>query len=673
MKNNFKIYLNNFQKNKLKYFVIICVLLVFAIFAYGIYKSSVIPASKSYHASFGNSSAEIAIGELVTSKVITQTFMSNEDIYGFSIKFGTYMRQNQGMLAISLLDIASNKIVYENRLQTSDLVDNQFHEFILDIPLLNTQVNQYKIIITTIGESSEGNAVTIWSSTGDNYVEGLCTINGINTNGDLCFLVYDSSNSFIVPVYWAITCMLLCVFVFVINMMFKKNWKLEHLFLVSILSIGFVYSLVMSPQSIPDEPAHFQTAYRYSNDFLFIGHETESGGLLQRSDDALVINQFSTNPNIQLYSSVYENFLGKIQNSSLIDSSGYNIKSAPYLYFPAATGITVARLLSLSPICLYYFGRYANFLFYSIATFYALKKIPFGKKILFVVALLPMAVHQSISYSYDAIVNALAFLYIGYCLYVAYSDKDIKGKDIITLCFLGALLAPAKAVYAPICLLVLLIPKERFSSLNIRGNKNIKCKIMILGSSILSSLIFNLPNFILNYLFPKSAALKYTGETLYTVSYFVSNPLRLLKIIYNTIIDQCSNYLQTMLGQNLGWLNVYVPSIIISAFLVILIISLFKEEFEKKYFTTKSRFLIIFILCSVLGLVFAGLLLGWTPNNSNIISGVQGRYFLPILPLALLLLRNESIVVKKDNTRFIVLMVWILQIFTLGYIFKSLI
>ena len=38
----------------------------------------------------------------------------------------------------------------------------------------------------------------------------------------------------------------------------------------------------------------------------------------------------------------------------------------------------------------------------------------------------------------------------------------------------------------------------------------------------------------------------------------------------------------------------------------------------------------------------------WTPFGNRVVEGVQGRYFLPFLPLVLLLFRGKGIVVHKN-------------------------
>ena len=49
------------------------------------------------------------------------------------------------------------------------------------------------------------------------------------------------------------------------------------------------------------------------------------------------------------------------------------------------------------------------------------------------------------------------------------------------------------------------------------------------------------------------------------------------------------------------------------------------------------------------------LCIGWTPAGSPFIQGVQGRYFISILPLVMLAVRNNTLVLKKDIDRYLVL------------------
>ena len=47
-------------------------------------------------------------------------------------------------------------------------------------------------------------------------------------------------------------------------------------------------------------------------------------------------------------------------------------------------------------------------------------------------------------------------------------------------------------------------------------------------------------------------------------------------------------------------------------------------------------------------LVLASMLLGWTPRELTYITGVQGRYFIPLLPLVLLVVFDKRLVINMD-------------------------
>ena len=64
-----------------------------------------------------------------------------------------------------------------------------------------------------------------------------------------------------------------------------------------------------------------------------------------------------------------------------------------------------------------------------------------------------------------------------------------------------------------------------------------------------------------------------------------------------------------------------------------------------------ERLWIAAVAILVMLLIAGAMLVSWTSRDSMIIEGVQGRYFLPVLPLFLLLIRNETVVLKRDISR----------------------
>lgn len=337
------------------------------------------------------------------------------------------------------------------------------------------------------------------------------------------------------------------------------------------------------------------------------------------------------------------------------------IKTAPYLYLPSSLGITLARILRLGTVPLFYLGRLFNFMFFIFMTYIAIKKIPFGKIILFVVSLYPITMQQAVSFSYDAVINGLAFCFIGYCLNVAYCEKMPTKKDLVMLCLVGVFLAPAKYIYVGICLLLLLIPKEKFQS---RKNKAIYLAVFAI-SAVALFLAFNLLN-IINRLAVQVSGIEDMPP--YSFDYILKNPLGTLKLIVNTICVKGDFYIAGAIGL-LGWFNITLPWVIILGYIILFIFSCWRMKDERQYISTSSKLLITFVIISVFILALLSMMLIWTPNTYPYIEGVQGRYFIPIIPLVGLLCRNSSIVLNKNIDRLIMFSCIILQTYSMLNIF----
>ena len=64
------------------------------------------------------------------------------------------------------------------------------------------------------------------------------------------------------------------------------------------------------------------------------------------------------------------------------------------------------------------------------------------------------------------------------------------------------------------------------------------------------------------------------------------------------------------------------------------------------------------------------MLLTWTPRDHISIEGVQGRYFLPFLPVLLLALKNRTVVLTKDKNRSILYLMCCLNGYALVRLFS---
>ena len=133
-----------------------------------------------------------------------------------------------------------------------------------------------------------------------------------------------------------------------------------------------------------------------------------------------------------------------------------------YTYIPSAVVLKICKWLKLPYTLSFYLGKLANLLTYIGVMFFAIKRAKVGKKLLFVLALLPTTIFLASQYSRDAIITAGIYFAISTFLncYCAGEKMDRKSLLIFVISILIASLS--KMIYAPMLLLLLIMPKERF-------------------------------------------------------------------------------------------------------------------------------------------------------------------------------------------------------------------
>lgn len=339
------------------------------------------------------------------------------------------------------------------------------------------------------------------------------------------------------------------------------------------------------------------------------------------------------------------------------------------LYLPAVLGMTLARLLHLGTVPMLLLGRWCSLLGFAILTYFAMKKLPFGKATLFLLAILPMNLQQCTSFSYDAVITGVSFLYICWCLSLSFGEKEVKPTDILGLGILGIILVYGKSgVYLPLALLAFLIPAKKFGGNRIRN-------LCMLGLFLLPVLCFLNQNTVaVNYIATTTEATATVGSSTtagYTIGYFLSQPLELVRMLANTLSDKTAFYLESLVGQKMGWVEIDISEVISMLFWLLLILSAFKTKEEPMYVRTGQKWWIVFVCAVCAGIILAGMLLTWTPRGYVSIEGVQGRYFIPFMPALMLVARNRRITWEGSAERGLMYAGFIGQILAVMYLIKA--
>lgn len=432
------------------------------------------------------------------------------------------------------------------------------------------------------------------------------------------------------------------------------------LFLASLTILGILFSGVFTPLSAPDEDFHFTASYSLSNFIMGKGYQSDDPLLMRRSD-AEFYNQFAQN--VDLSSNNYD-YLNR-EYSQLFDSSDSEVQvitgrshsvsqNLPQEKLASALGITLARLLNFGPAYLYLFGRLFNLAFYIVCVYIAFRITPIGRNIIAVISLFPMCLHLAASYSYDSFIIPMSILLTALCL------RSIKAEGLFTIkegsqiLFVAMLLAPCKVIYSMVALLALFIPQGRFRSR--KEELFIKLGCMMLVCMVLAG--GRLLDYCVNSASSGSAvnnSMDYRGDQsghFYTVSDVVNNPLRFVKMLYLSLDQFGFEYLQRMVGGSLGWFQEEIasPHIYVVALTVVMGMSVISSDDDGDVLSFAASLAGIAVFVIGLVLVMLTLLVSWVFNTEGLITGVQGRYFLPYLPWLLISIRTSRF--KFDGNLF---------------------
>lgn len=141
------------------------------------------------------------------------------------------------------------------------------------------------------------------------------------------------------------------------------------------------------------------------------------------------------------------------------------------------------------------------------------------------------------------------------------------------------------------------------------------------------------------------------GDSVWTFSfgYICRNLPATLKLLLRTLPEQGGLWLQGLLGTTLGEPIVYridVSWLLAVGLLLALLVSALPVQKAETLVTRRTRWGLGAMLVCVVLAVFAAAL-NWTPINYQTLFGMQGRYLLPVLPLALLVVQGNTLVTLR--------------------------
>lgn len=633
-----------------RYLVLICIVSFFLLFGKYVYEKSIIPVSQdvAINTMIGKGTEKLSVSSF---NIIEQKFIAHEDIQGIFLFFGKEKELlDKGSISVEVIDEEGKKTLFEKKVDVTKIELEQKCPISFDDRISLEKGKEYCLKISS--DIDKGKLVLY----GKNVKRHDChlMVNMRERRGNLSFgFILARDNSFLIFFFFGIMFIILMLVLTIFWLIyFKCINKIEIIYFISVLVIGSLYVFIMKPNAVPDEGNHYSSAYARSNEIMRL-KESE----LMDPDEVDVIDVES---NIEAYRVLYDGLRGDAVDTSVDQNKPLVVEAPFYLHLFSGIGITFGRLIGFNNILIFYMGRIFNMLFFALTTYYAVKKMPFCKMGLVAICMFPMTMHLAASYSYDAIINGSSFLFIAYVLNIIYNDNLISLKDCVLLLIIGLIIVSSKSgVYVPISLMIIFIPKEKFLQVKQQIFFYLSMLIVWGGWYVWQSLSAARSVVAGNYY------IEWAHEKAYTVSMIVGNPLHSIYVMENTLWEYVDVWFMNLIGKNLGWFDIPLLNIIVFLFLIIFLLSIIKVE--QVYININSSFKwgLVILCCLSVGLVIGGMWLGWTPQSNDLIEGVQGRYFLPVLPMAICFLQNNVLLLKRGIDREIMVILTSLECVTI--------
>ena len=536
---------------------------------------------------------------------------------------------------IKLEELSNNTVVKEEAVSFSTIKENNEYYFSFERQK-DSKDKQYKL---TIDFDNLSEVVGIDYSEKDLQKNASARINDEEVSGTLAINEYYFASSRVlkfnlIAIGLSVIIIGLSLFIYT-----RKNLTPEKLFLYTVPIICILFLVIMPMYRGHDENRHMLRIYEISEGHLLTEvHDDVVGTPLPK----VVIDGTGKYWREEMtYNDILDLKDVEIDyDDAKITSMDTVAIYSPVQYIPQAIGMVFSRLISDNLLLMLYMARLFNLIVCVVLLYFTIKLIPFGKLLVYLISLLPLSIEAFSTMSPDGITISLSMLLIAYILNIIFKpERVVQKKDIAIISVISVIIALCKIVYVPLVAAILLIPTSKFKS----KKSKVLTSVFVIGISLAVNLIwFKIST---NYL-----AIVSEGSSTDKIINVLTSPIDYFRMLLYTINYNGSTYMERLFGSVLA-MGEFVKLYFIVPF-VFSMFFLFEGATNKELNNKFSKFqnIVIFLIALVVvGLVFTSLYVQFTDESSMTISGVQGRYFIPILLLVGLLLGNLKIYNNYDE------------------------
>lgn len=397
----------------------------------------------------------------------------------------------------------------------------------------------------------------------------------------------------------------------------KYHWRavdLRWLFaFLLMLCLGMTVAIRQAPFSMPDEGAHYLRAYEVSHLHL-LNYRNHVGVDIPCNEYLIAAKKYQLTPGIQ--KKAEEGWMDSSCRVRSINTAG-TYSFVPYI--PAALSLFITEKLGWKIEDKLVAARGANFAVWFTILFFGLLLIEKGRILMACLVLFPSFFWQLVALSADGSTFAFCLLYVFVVVSAAQQRTVVTPKLIKILLPIAALIGASKGVYVPIALL-------SFGLWDRLPDKGRFYKLMVCVTPTLVALgVFLLLTGLAD---PSLIYLGNGANPANQMAGILLDPISFADIIFHSLLQTdlrgvvAPAYAVPNAGRAFG---ITVVAGVTSA--VLLIYSDFGVD-------RKFRVVAALVFILLLAAVALPLYLTYSPVGAKYILGLQGRYYLPLIPLA---------------------------------------
>lgn len=376
---------------------------------------------------------------------------------------------------------------------------------------------------------------------------------------------------------------------------------------------GLLLSFKVPALNAPDEAYHFQRTFSLS-------------------ELVLLPNETTTLPRAVLEFPAQQ----KLNAQDRLPHAFYQLNSSPLMYLPQFLGVSAARLFTNNISLIFTAGRLSNLFFWLGITSLAIRLIPTLKLSLAGFLLLPMALFLAATYSYDSISNSLAILTFALILHHRFNpDSVFKTRGYLVMGLLFFLIGQTGKTNLLLALLLVIVPTERF------GTKQKKI-LAVLGFLAITWVSMASWQWIVEQQLGRQMVLHnpHNLDPIVQIKAILAKPWSVISIILTSIRMNYLYYFQTLVGV-FGRLSQYLPAWFYWLWGLGFILLVAGDSLYPNRIGAWERVLSMLIGIVSVAMVFIALYILYTPLEEAWAWGVQGRYFIPLIPLFILAIARQ--------------------------------